>query len=160
MPVDRTVVFDNFRGGEWGLLGGEKPPANSFHGKNVMVYANGLIGPRPGLKDFTPDNMPNGKLRAFVETPVPDREGLFIIGNVAYYSSFRNFTITPVAYTGDVLSAGDDPLHPKIDTTSFLVAVPKSTPMATDGGVWRLRPTNATMEQLQNPDSSFCAFWC
>jgi hypothetical protein len=138
-----SITYDNFSAGEVGLKGLDKAPPGSFHAKNMMMYSNGFIGPRPGLKNFTPTSMPVGKLRALVETPTPDREGMFIIGNTAYYYSFRDFTIAPVALTGDVLSAGTGPLHPRLDTTTFLVAVPDAP-----GGVWRLNQVAGTMSQL------------
>lgn len=141
----KAIDYSNFSAGEWGLKGGDKAPPGSFHASNMMVYSNGYIGPRPGIKDFTPDNMPVGELRALVETPTPDREGLFIIGNTAYYYSFRDLSITPVALTGDVLSAGTGPLHPHIDTATFLVAVPDSP-----GGVWRLDQVAGTMAQIDS----------
>lgn len=143
MATTRKIEYTSFATGEWGLKGGDNANDGAFHGLNIMVYSNGFVGPRPGLKNFTPASMPVGKLRALVETPTPDREGMFIIGNTAYYSSFRDFTIAPVALTGDVLSAGSSPLHPHIDTTTFLVADPDSP-----GGVWRLDQVAGTMAQL------------
>lgn len=144
----QTLVYNEFRGGEWGLLGGEKAPSGTFHGKNMMVYSNGLLGPRPGLKDFTPDGMPNGKLRCLVETPVPDREAVFIIGSTAYYSSYRDFSINPVAFTGDTLTGKNDtPLQPKPDTATHLVAI-EAAAGPTGGGVFRLDTPAGTVSQI------------
>lgn len=128
------------------MLGGDKAPAGSFHGKNVMVYATGLIGPRPGLRDYTPASMPVGRVRGLAETPVPDREALFVIADTAYYSSFRDTSIAPVAFTGDNFGAYGGPIKLKPDTTTFLVAT-----LGADGGVWRLTPTSGVAAQL--PDS-------
>jgi hypothetical protein len=48
--ADIRVVYDRFNVGEYGHQGGSHAPDGSFTGRNVMVWRNGLIGPRPGLK--------------------------------------------------------------------------------------------------------------
>lgn len=146
--VNRSIPYDNFRGGEWGLLGGEKAPQGSFHGKNVIVYSDGLVGPRPGLKNVTPDGMPEGLLRALVETPVPDRELVFVQANDVYYSSLRDFTINPVLFTGDALTGYGYAIYPKPDTADFLVAIPDVVAGDGSGGVYRLDPAAATVTKL------------
>lgn len=65
MSRTRIVTFDNFRGGEFGDLGASAAPRHTFHGNNVLVYRNGLLGPRPGLKRLTPAGMPVGVVWAF-----------------------------------------------------------------------------------------------
>lgn len=47
---DLRVVYDRFDRGEFGHTGAAHAPDGSYTGRNVMVYRNGLIGPRPGLK--------------------------------------------------------------------------------------------------------------
>lgn len=46
------VVYDDFSKGEYGHLGGAHAPNGSFTGRNVIVYRNGMIGPRPGLRNY------------------------------------------------------------------------------------------------------------
>lgn len=52
----RAITFDDFSRGEYGTLGPSLPPGVGpgwFTGKNVMVYANGSVGPRPGVRTVT-----------------------------------------------------------------------------------------------------------
>lgn len=125
----RSLAFTNFKGGEWGLLGGENAPAGSFSGKNVIVYADGLIGPRAGLKNITPENMVSGKLIAFAPTPTPGRDGIFIIGETAYrFNLFDPAGDTPVS-VGTVPNAAGHVLYPKLNTSTNIVTA------ATEGAV-------------------------
>lgn len=56
-----VVEWSDFSGGEAGRLGLTKPPkANVWSGRNMLVYANGLLGPRPGLKKLTLPNAATG----------------------------------------------------------------------------------------------------
>lgn len=45
-----AVVFNDFSGGHWGELDPGKAGPTFFHAKNLLVYRNGALGPRPGLK--------------------------------------------------------------------------------------------------------------
>jgi hypothetical protein len=58
-----VAVYDDFSAGEAGRFGLTKPPAQGFwSGKNVMVYPDGLLGPRPGMKDLTLAGVPQGRI--------------------------------------------------------------------------------------------------
>lgn len=48
MGARALVAYEDFSGGEWGRIGQHKAAKNQFHGTNVLVYADGQIGPRPG----------------------------------------------------------------------------------------------------------------
>ena len=45
-----TKVFNDFTGGHAGLLDLNKVPTNMWKGTNVILYRDGSLGPRPGLK--------------------------------------------------------------------------------------------------------------
>ncbi len=52
MAVNRTLRYDDFNGGEYGNTWPDRVPPNSFTATNMVVYDNGLIGPRAGLQQF------------------------------------------------------------------------------------------------------------
>lgn len=60
--AESRVVYDDFSRGEYGHTGGSHAPSGSFTGRNVMVYRNGHIGPRPGLKALP--GAPGGTIQA------------------------------------------------------------------------------------------------
>lgn len=102
----RVVVFDRFSGGEHGRLGPYKAPETTFTALNMLVYADGSLGVRPGLKDRTPTGLPVGKAWAFETTPVATKDGLIIIGAQPY--AFNLLGAAPgaaTAYTGALAAA-------------------------------------------------------
>lgn len=114
----RIFRYDSFKGGEFGTLGQEKAPPNSFTGTNVLVYGTGLIGPRPGLKNITPQNQPNGVILGWAPTPTPGRDGIFIIGTTVYrFNLFDPATDTPFAF-GSVPNSSGEIVFPKLATTT------------------------------------------
>lgn len=67
MSEPLILSWADFRGGEVGKFGIDSPPEkNMFAGKNVLVYSNGLLGPRPGAKALPVHaSLPTGKLVVF-----------------------------------------------------------------------------------------------
>jgi hypothetical protein len=103
----QVVTFDDWSGGEYSTNEGIGAAANTFHGSNVLVYANKTIGPRPGLRDITPIDMPEGDLRMLATTPVGSRRGLMIVGDQCYYFDLYNPDTAPTAF-GDPLNGDTD----------------------------------------------------
>lgn len=60
MAPRALAIYDDFSGGEWGTLGPKKAAKNQFSAVNAMVYADGQIGPRPGLKKYSNVVIPRG----------------------------------------------------------------------------------------------------
>lgn len=59
----RTIVYDDFSGGEFGSLEAWKAPANTFTGTNMIVTRSGELCVRPGVRNTTPSNAnPYGSL--------------------------------------------------------------------------------------------------
>lgn len=50
----RIIEYKDFTGGEWGEREPWLAEKNQFTGTNVLVYRTGEIGPRPGIRNFTP----------------------------------------------------------------------------------------------------------
>lgn len=62
-----AVVFDDWKGGEFGLLSARdagKAQDSMFAGKNVMRYRDGLLGPRPGVRNLGVTGLGNGKIKS------------------------------------------------------------------------------------------------
>lgn len=52
-----TLVYDDWKGGNWGADGGvlgARLNPKRYRAINLQVYANGTLGPRPGWKELTP----------------------------------------------------------------------------------------------------------
>lgn len=80
----KTLVYDKFGVGEFGTISPSKAPDGSWTGRNVVVYNNGRIGPRPGVV-LVDQGIPSpiGKLLGFGFTPVAQTDDtpiFFIIG--------------------------------------------------------------------------------
>jgi len=79
-----TVVYDKWDKGEFGTMNPAQAPNGSWTGTNVVVYRDGMIGPRPGIKIIdqgVPDTL--GPLVGLGFTPVGgagDTPIFFIIG--------------------------------------------------------------------------------
>lgn len=137
-----TVVMNNWKFGDYGDFGGRNAPEGSFSGLNVLVYANGSVGPRPGFGDSTPASMPTGKILGFLLTNVVDREGFFIIGNTV-----RRFSTTTLAAPSTVGTLGTTPtalLSTKLQPEAkVLIAVP-----GTGGAVYTANVSADTVTAL------------
>lgn len=83
-------VYRSFSKGEWGTLGAYAAGRQAdgfFTGQNVIVYADGSLGPRPGLKKRTYTSMPNGSVDVFgfeQEYLASPQELFFVIGTSVY----------------------------------------------------------------------------
>lgn len=73
MPVGKSVTYKDFSGGEWGELGMFRAAPNMFTGLNVVLYDDGLLGPRAGLHE----NTYTGTMQGAVY-------GIFAIGRIGH----------------------------------------------------------------------------
>ena len=48
--ASKTYKWDDWSGGEYGILRPEEQKKNQFSGSNMLLYDNGFVGPRSGLK--------------------------------------------------------------------------------------------------------------
>lgn len=53
MPTTKMVTYKDFSGGDWGELGEFRAAPNMYSGVNVVLYTDGLLGPRAGLHENT-----------------------------------------------------------------------------------------------------------
>lgn len=124
----RVVSFADFSRGEFGDLGPTLPPnvgEGWFTGKNVMVYRDGSVGPRPGLKAFTRvgSDWPNGLLYATVPSTTSTQQTFMHIGTKA-----RQVDKDLTAMELEVISTyGDDTLPAPTEYPSNGSAAPLET---------------------------------
>ncbi len=134
------IVLEDFQGGEFGDLGAQRASRNQFHGKNVMVFQDGRIGPRPGLIELEPTGVPSGTVMAFASFGSITNGTVFVVGDTVYGFTYPDGTVTtlgtldstPIAncviavtdgLTGLITSPGDktyliDPLTPEVNDRS------------------------------------------
>ena len=53
MATTPLIVYDDFRGGDWGNKGSKLAAKNEFRALNMLVYRDGQVGPRPGVVRWT-----------------------------------------------------------------------------------------------------------
>jgi hypothetical protein len=136
-PGKQIVTWRDFKGGEYGTLHGLDAPPNSFTGRNVVVFRDGSIGPRCGLRDVTPTGQSNGVIHAMGYTGIPGNETWYAQGTSVYqFGSARSS-----AYTG---SFGGTP--------SKASAVFDNRYVLVDGvGAYKLDHVNKTVTSLTSP---------
>lgn len=111
----KTLTYDKFEAGEFGTHAASKAPDGSWTGRNVVVYNNGRIGPRPGLK-IVDQGVPSplGKMTGFGFSPVGqtgDTPIFFIIGTKVWLMD-PGGTSSLVSATGTLdASPGDNPIQ-------------------------------------------------
>jgi hypothetical protein len=87
--AQKTIVLENFSGGEYASLGDWKPPANSFTATNMLVSRRGELMVRPGLFKQNPSGLANGVVHGFGMTPLSDNDAWFVQG-----TAVRTFSLT------------------------------------------------------------------
>lgn len=101
------VVYDDFSGGDFGVLRGFRAPSNTFSGTDVVAYLDGSVGPRCGLTTIASDSMPTGKVAGFgfFSQDVGSEMPWVVIGTAVYAS-----VATPVALTGALAVTPTEPI--------------------------------------------------
>ena len=100
--ADFVVRYNDFSGGDYGVLDPAKAEKNQFAGTNVIRYNSGLLGVRPGLKPLTLA-WPGG---SGTHTQVPGPYGfdvfgtnlLLALGDTTWKIPFNDTTPVPVGY--------------------------------------------------------------
>lgn len=72
MPTGKSITYKDFKGGDWGELGEFRAAPNMFTGSNVVLYTNGMLGPRAGLHENTYTGV----------TPQGDVHGIYLVGRI------------------------------------------------------------------------------
>lgn len=95
----RYKSFTDFNKGEWGRIGGYQAVDGMFSSTNMLVYQDGSIGPRPGLRAMTVTGLANGVVQGFGSIPVSS--GIWFIQGTA----FRHFP-----FGGGAVTTASSPL--------------------------------------------------
>lgn len=91
VPIQATIVYGEFGGGEFGILGAAKAPENTYNSKNMMMYRNGWFGPRMGAFDLTPSGLVDGPVLGMGWRGTLGADTWFIQGTaVRYFDSTVN----------------------------------------------------------------------
>ncbi len=56
----KSTEYKDFSGGDWGRIGPERAPKNTFSGTNVLPFRTGELGVRAGLRNVTPTGLSAG----------------------------------------------------------------------------------------------------
>ena len=99
---DFIVRFDDFSGGDYGVIDPAKANNNTFSGQNVMLYESGLVGVRPGFKMLPYTGLPTS-------TVVPGPVGFDVYGeNLIVVVGDSPYRI-PLDGTGTAVAMGTYP---------------------------------------------------
>lgn len=85
----KTIVLEDFSGGDHGTLGAWKSPPGTFSATNMFVTRKGELCVRPGLIKINPSGLANGVVHGFGMTPVGDNDVWFVQG-----TAVRTFSAT------------------------------------------------------------------
>lgn len=96
------VHYENFAGGEFGHVGPAKAAPGTFTGRNVVVYQDGCIGPRAGLKAYGSHNA-NGVVLGMGFNGTTGAAIWYNVGTGIF--SFATALATPDTWTGSLASA-------------------------------------------------------
>ena len=58
--ASKQVTYESFAGGDWGRIGPEKAPKNTFSGTNVLISRTGELCVRPGVRLTNPTGLSTG----------------------------------------------------------------------------------------------------
>lgn len=104
----QVLVYDDFSGGDFGVLAGFRAPSNTYSGTDVQAFLDGSVGPRCGVTPIASPSMPVGKVAGmgFFGSDAGTEVPWFVIGTSVYAS-----VTAPVALTGTLGSAPTLPVQ-------------------------------------------------
>jgi len=125
-----TVVYDKWDKGEFGTMNPAQAPNGSWTGSNVVVYKDGMIGPRPGMREITFSNAPskNGPMLGFGFSPVAQTDDTPIF----FILEDRPYLFDPSATTPALVAASTDLTDPPANTDASRVLSKESCRLVGD----------------------------
>lgn len=116
-----VVVYDDFRGGEYGSLGEFKAKKNMWSGSNMYVNRLGELMCRPGLINRTPAGTAVGTVHGFGVQGVPNKDAWYIQGTaVRAFSILGGNNLSTL--TGALASQPTEPVDVCTDTNQSILA--------------------------------------
>lgn len=141
MASRSVVVFEDFRGGEFGSIEAWKAPKNGFRAINMLVTKTGELCVRPGLANRTPAGVGVGVVQGFGAVGVPTQDAWYSQGvTVRTFDilSGNNLEVatgtlsgTPTSVVASVVSTNQTYLTALGLTTSYVLNTVPATPTLT-----------------------------
>lgn len=117
----QAVVYNDFKGGEWGSFGEFKAAKNMWSGSNMVVNRLGELMTRPGLINRTPSGTANGVVQGFGCHGVPLKDAWYIQGTTVRIFSILGGNNLGNA-TGALSSIPTEPVDVCTDTNASIFA--------------------------------------
>lgn len=96
MPDTKLITYKDFSGGDWGEIGQFRAPANTFSGSNVVLYTNGMLGPRAGLHENTYSGTMQGEVHGIYLVGKIGKPLMIFAGDQVYSTTEDNFSLGTV----------------------------------------------------------------
>lgn len=144
----RRIVFDNFSGGEYGLLGETHAPPNSFTGANMVRLIDGSLAPRSGLVDLGATSVPTGSVSGF---------GYHATEAKVWFSMSTHVYQLPVTATGQAVATLSGTIgSPTLRVRSFATYGPCTYITVYGQGTYQLNHSTAAITAMSAAPSGRC----
>lgn len=99
MAETKTLHYADFSKGEYGELGEFRAPPGSYSGVNVVLYTNGMLGPRAGLHLNEPDtgSLGTGQIRGLWYIGRIGKPLMINVDDTVFSATENNFGLGDVA---------------------------------------------------------------
>ena len=98
MPVGKSVTYKDFSGGDWGEKGEFRAAPNEYSGVNVVLYTNGMLGPRAGLHENTYSGASmNGNVDGMYLIGAIGKPLMIVVGGTIYSTTEDNTSLGTVS---------------------------------------------------------------
>jgi len=97
MPTGKSITYNKFDGGDWGDMGEFRAAPNMYSGINVVLYTNGLLGPRSGLHENTYTGTMQGPVYGIFPIGKIGKPLAIFAGDKVYSTTEDNTTLGTVA---------------------------------------------------------------
>lgn len=103
MPTSKTITYKDFSGGDWGEKGEFRAAPNEYSGVNVVLYTNGMLGPRAGLHENTYTGAPMvGNVNGMYLIGAIGKPLMIVVDDRIYSTTEDNTNLGTVTYIGDL----------------------------------------------------------
>lgn len=143
----KTITFDDFSGGDWGIVEAWNAPKNSFSATNMIVTQTGELCVRPGMKKTNPTGLANGVVWGLGQKAEGSNEVWFGQG-----TAVREFN--PTSVPADALSTASGALTGTPTGLLSVYLIGQSVYLGTSAGVYLYNSgSNAVSSLLAGVDA-------
>lgn len=143
----KSLTFSDFSGGWYGTLDPAKADPNTFDSRNIILYRDGSLGPRAGLKAFNLGRTTTGKITGFHYTLHDTKNLLYVDGTHVWAVKADNSGTGVVdlgALTGAVNTPVADLVQPFVNFDTQYTYISNLT-TTSSGRPWRIDLNAGTM---------------